>query len=161
MFDLLRRAEQRLALLGRIAAVAFLAIALLFTLGQVVDRYGPGIAFNAYDQVAQLALVWLTFLGIALALRDRVNIRVDVIDGWLGPRLLRLRDAVSDLVAIALLAIVQAKIWALVTIGSGQVIMGTPFSMSATFLALAAGSALAIALLAIRLVLELADGVPR
>jgi TRAP-type C4-dicarboxylate transport system permease small subunit len=155
MVALLWRLERGLALLGRVAIVLFLAIVLAFTCAQVLDRYFLSVAFNAWDQIAQLGLVWVTFLGIALAFRDRVNIRVDLLDARLGPRLLRLRDRLSDLAAIALLAVIQIKIWRLIDIGSGQVIMGTPFTLASTFMALAVGSALAMALLAIRLALDL------
>jgi TRAP-type transport system small permease protein len=161
MLDALRWLERGLALLGRIAVVTSLLIVLAFTASQVVDRYGLSVAFNAWDQIAQLALVWVTFLGIALAIRDRTNIRVDLIDHWLGERWLELRDRATDLLAIAVLMVVQVKIWRLVDIGAGQVIMGTPFSMSATFLALAVGSGLAIGLLSIRFILAIADGARR
>ena len=68
MLDMLRRLEHGLVVLGRIALVISLLVILVFTLAQVVDRYGLPVDFNAWDQIAQLALVWLTFLGIALAM---------------------------------------------------------------------------------------------
>ncbi|MFW6076310.1 MAG: TRAP transporter small permease [Hyphomicrobiales bacterium] len=161
MLNVLRRLEQGLATLGAVAVVITLLIVLVFTVAQVVDRYGLRVAFNAWDQIAQLALVWLTFLGIALAIRDRVNIRVDLIDTWLSRRMVRLRDIATDVLVIALLTIVQVKIWRLVEIGGGQVIMGTPFTMSATFMGLAVGSGLAIALLSLRLIIQFAEAVRR
>jgi TRAP-type transport system small permease protein len=161
MRQFVRRLERGLALLGRISLVISLLIVLGFTCAQVVDRYGPSVAFNAWDQIAQLALVWVTFIGVALAIRDRANIRVDLIDGWLGGRLVAVRDRLADLLAIGLLVVIQAEIWRLVDIGGRQVIMGTPFTMSATFLALALGSGLAIALLTLRLVLAIVDGARR
>jgi len=161
MLTMLRRLEQGLALLGAIAVVIALLIVLVFTIAQVVDRYGLHVAFNAWDQIAQLALVWLTFLGIALAIRDRVNIRVDLIDTWLSSGVIRFRNVATDLLAIAVLTVVQVKIWRLVEIGGGQVIMGTPFTLSATFMALAVGSGLAIALLSLRLIIQFAEAVRR
>jgi len=161
MLTMLRRLEQGLALLGAIAVVIALLIILVFTVAQVVDRYGLHVDFNAWDQIAQLALVWLTFLGVALAIRDGVNIRVDLIDAWLSSRMVRFRNVATDLLAIALLTVVQVKIWRLVEIGGGQVIMGTPFTLSATFMALAVGSGLAIALLSLRLIIQFAEAVRR
>jgi TRAP-type C4-dicarboxylate transport system permease small subunit len=136
--------------------VFFMAIALIFTMGQAVDRYGLDSTFNSYDQISQLALVWLTFVGNMLAIRDNANIRVDLIDASLSNRLLRLRNIVSDIAIIGLFGIIQVKIWRLVELGAGQPIVGTPFSSDATYLALAVGSALGIVVVGVRLILDLA-----
>ncbi len=156
MLGFLARIEAGLAFVLRVAAILVMVIVAIFTLGSASDRYIYDTAFNAYDQIAQLALVWLTFIGIVLAFRARTNIRVDLVDGMLPARLLVARDIISDLAAIGIFGVIQWKVWRLVEVGAGQVIMGTPFSSDATFLALAVGSAAAIAILSIRLVLRLA-----
>ena len=153
MLTLLSRLEAGLALLVRTAAVVSTAIVLVFTLGSAADRYIYDTPFNAHDQIAQLALVWTTFLGLVLAIRARTNIRVDLLDSMLSPGWIRVRDIAGDLVALAIFGVLQWKIWRLVEVGAGQIIMGTPFSSAATFMALAIGSAAAIAVLAIRMVL--------
>ena len=155
MLNLLQRAEQGFALLGRWIVVCFMAIALVFTAGQAVDRYLLHSPFNAYDQIATLALVWLTFIGIILAFRDHANIRVDLIDGWLGPRALRLRNVLSDIAILSVLIMVQIKIWRLVELGAQQAIVGTPFSSDASYLALAVGSGFGIVVVIVRLILDL------
>lgn len=155
MLPFLERVESGVALLVRGVAIFFMMVAFLFTLGQVVDRYVYDTSFNAHDQITQLALVWLTFIGFALALRARTNVRVDLVDGFLPPRWARIRDATGDLLALILFVVIQAKIWRLVEVGAGQVIMGTPFSSDVTFLALAVGSAYGIVILSLRLVLAL------
>ena len=160
MLNLLQRAEQGLALLGRCMVVFFMAVALIFTTGQAVDRYGLDSTFNSYDQISQLALVWLTFVGNMLAIRDNANIRVDLIDASLSIQLLRLRNIVSDIVIIGLFGLIQVKIWRLVELGAGQPIVGTPFSADATYLALAVGSALGIVIVGVRLILDLAGRAP-
>lgn len=162
MLGILARIEAGLAFILKVAAMIVMVIVAIFTLGSASDRYIYDTAFNAYDQIAQLALVWLTFLGLVLALRARTNIRVDLIDGMLPARLLVARDVVSDVAAIAIFGVIQWKVWRLVEVGSGQVIMGTPFSSDVTFLALAVSSAAAIIILAVRLVLRFSGrGAPR
>ncbi|RAH96734.1 hypothetical protein DLJ53_31210 [Acuticoccus sediminis] len=156
MLGFLARIEAGVAFAVKAAAMIVMVIVAVFTLGSASDRYIYDTAFNAYDQIAQLALVWLTFLGIVLAFRARTNIRVDLVDGMLPVRLLAARDIVSDVAAIAIFGVIQWKVWRLVEVGAGQVIMGTPFSSDATFLALAVSSAAAIVILGIRLVLRLA-----
>ncbi len=63
--------------------------------------------------------------------------------------------------AILLLAVIQVKIWRLVQIGSGQVIIGTPFTSASTFMALAVASAFGLVVLVVRLILDLANRTPR
>lgn len=156
MLAILERAEQVLILLGRWIMILSLAICLVFTTGQAVDRYGPHSSFNSYDQIAQLGLVWLTFVGNMLAVRDHTNIRVDLIDGMLSPAWLRIRNIVSDLAILGLMAVIQVKIWRLVELGAGQAIIGTPFTSAHAYLALAFGSMLCIVIVLVRLILDLA-----
>jgi TRAP-type C4-dicarboxylate transport system permease small subunit len=155
MLNLLQRAEQVFSLLGRWVMIVSLAVCLVFTVGQAVDRYGPHSSFNSYDQIAQLATVWLTFIGNMLALRDNTNIRVDLIDGMLSAAWLRIRNIVSDIAILALMVVIQAKIWRLVELGAGQMIIGTPFTSAHAYLALAFGSALCILIIAVRLILDI------
>lgn len=152
LLSLLNRVEPGLAWLVRGVTIAFMAIILIFTLGSASDRYIYDTSFNAHDQIAQLALVWLTFLGFMLAIRARTNIRVDLIDGFLSSRGARARNILGDVVAITLFCIIQWKVWRLVEVGSGQVIMGTPFSSDLTFLAIAVGSAYGLFIIIHRLV---------
>ena len=112
------------------------------------------VTLKKFDHDPDPLLKRVTFLGLVLALRARTNIRVDLIDGMLPARLLAARDIVSDVAAIAIFGVIQWKVWRLVEVGSGQVIMGTPFSSDVTFLALAVSSAAAIIILAVRLVLR-------
>lgn len=147
----LKRVESGLAWLVRGATILLMATILIFTIGSASDRYIYDTSFNAHDQIAQLALVWLTFLGFMLALRARTNIRVDLIDGVLSPHGLRVRNIAGDLVAIGLFCVIQWKVWRLVEVGAGQVIMGTPFSSALTFLAIAVGTAYGILVIALRL----------
>ncbi len=161
MLNLLQRAEQGIALLGKWIVIFSMAVALIFTVGQAADRYGLHSDFNSYDQIAMLALVWLTFVGNILALRDNANIRVDMIDAWLPPRLLRLRNIVSDFAIIGLFLMIQVKIWRLVELGAGQVIIGTPFTSASTYMGLAVGSGFGILVVLVRLVLDLAGRDPK
>jgi TRAP-type C4-dicarboxylate transport system permease small subunit len=152
MLTLLERVESGLNWLAGGVAIFFMIVAFLFTLGQAADRYIYDTSFNAHDQITQLALIWLTFIGFALALRAGTNIRVDLIDGFLAPHWVWFRNFLGDVLALVLFVVIQVKIWRLVEVGSGQVIMGTPFSSDVTFLALAVGSAYGIAVLSLRLV---------
>lgn len=155
MIALLVKAERALFLLGGWMVIVFMAITLVFTIGQAVDRYALHSTFNSHDQIAQIALVWLTFLGFIYALRENANIRVDLVDGWLPSSVLRWRNIVADVGALILFVIIQVKIWRLVELGAQQTIIGTPFSSDIVYMALAVGSAWGIVVITVRLVLDL------
>ncbi|MBL8698420.1 MAG: TRAP transporter small permease [Alphaproteobacteria bacterium] len=151
----LDRLEAAIAWLARAWLVVMLAVVVAFTFGQALDRYAVHSQFNAHDQIAKLALVWLGFVGFAVAIRDDATIRVDIIDARLPPRLRAVRDALFDLAMLGLMALIQVKAWPVIEVGGNLRILGTPFTAAVTYAALAAGSALAIVFLALRLLRRL------
>lgn len=95
---------------------------------QVVDRHFIDVPVDAPDQLARIAIVWLTFLGFALALRANVTIRIDILDQFL-PRWPRLvLQALFDLAILALLILLIFKTWRIIEVGGTQIILGTPFT---------------------------------
>lgn len=156
MLDIILRFEAGLAWCVRAAAIAFLAIVFVFTLGSAADRYIYDAAFNAYEQIAKLALVWFTFLGFVLAYRARTNIRVDLIDGVLSARLRRIRDMAGDLIALGIFGVILWKIWRLIEVGASQVVMGTPFSLDAAYLSLLVAAGFGTLVIIVRFILLIA-----
>ena len=62
---------------------------------QFIDRHFIDTGIAAPDQYARVALVWLTFIGFAIAVRAALNIRVDLIDAHLPPKVtIRSRDGI-------------------------------------------------------------------
>jgi TRAP-type C4-dicarboxylate transport system permease small subunit len=98
----------------------------------------------APDEIAKIALVWMTFLGFALAINDRSNIRVDLIDQYIHPRHMALLDVVLDLAILAMMLFIVVKSWILVVIGSRQAILGTPFHAGITNLGFFVGGILVV-----------------
>ena len=147
--------KQALRWLDRALAwlVAALVLVLaLIVLGQLVDRHFIDLPIHAPDQYARIVLVWLTFLGFALAVRGNVAVRVDVIDHWLSPTARRLTGIVSDLVLLLVLWVVMASGVAVVRVGAGQLILGTPFNSGLPNATLVVGCALMILYVSLRLV---------
>jgi len=129
-----------------------LVVVLVFTVGQVLDRYLIKSTFDAHDQYARVGLVWLTFIGIAVGIRDRVNVRIELVHHLAAPAVRRWVSILLDLVTLAvaiLLAIVGVR---LLEVGSFQVIMGTPLNYDAMYAALLAGMALVALYLLLRFV---------
>ncbi len=140
-----------LAGLMRAGVVAAMLVVLLSTVGQVTDRHVIRSDFGAYDQYGRLGLVWLTFLGIAVAVRERANIRIDLLDHFLPPPLARLKGVVLDVVMAGVAVMLVVVGWPLLQVGSFQVIMDTPFDYADVYGALLLGMAILALFVAVRL----------
>ena len=133
--------------------VAALVVALVaIVTSQLVDRHFFDIPIQAPDQYARIALVWLTFLGFALAIRGNVAVRIDIIDHFLPPAARRWVGIVSDALLLLMLGVLAVKGWAVYEVGAGQLILGTPFTAGLPNAALVAGVALMILYVLVRLV---------
>lgn len=140
-----------LAGLMRAGVVAAMLIVLASTVGQVIDRQFIKSSFGAYDQYGRLGLVWLTFLGIAIAVHDRANIRIELLNHFIPARAARVKAVVLDVAMAAVAVLLVVVGWPLLEVGSFQVIMDTPFDYSEVYAALL----LAMAVLAVFVVARL------
>lgn len=139
--------------LTRLLVILALAVVLLFTVGQVADRYVFKSQFDAHDQIARIGMVWMAFLGFALGVRSRTNIRIEVIQHFLPEGVKRVAGVVLDMIMLAVTGFLLFNGWQLLEVGSFQAIMGTPFYYDVMYGALLCG----LVLLAIFLVLRIAD----
>lgn len=147
--------QRALRWLDRLLAwfVAVLVVGLVtIVTSQLVDRHFIDIPIQAPDQYARIGLVWLTFLGFALAIRGNVAVRVDIIDHFLPPAARRWVGIASDAVLLVMLGVLAVKGWAVYEVGAGQLILGTPFTTGLPNMALVVGVALMIVYVAVRLV---------
>lgn len=133
--------------------VAALVVGLVtIVTSQLVDRHFFDVPIQAPDQYARIGLVWLTFLGFALAIRGNVAVRVDIIDHMLPPAARRWIGMASDLILLPVLCMLVVKGWTVFEVGSGQIILGTPFTAGLPNAALVAGAVLMILYVGLRLV---------
>ena len=95
---------------------------------QFVDRHFIDTGVAAPDQYARIALIWLTFIGFAVALRAAVNIRVDLIDAHLPPKIRHFLEMAFDALLIVLLIVMIPGTWRLIVFGKDQELLGTIFS---------------------------------
>lgn len=126
-----------MVLLAFLVSVIFAMVALL-----LVDRYFVRVPIMAPDEISKIAIVWMTFFGFALAINDRTNIRVDLIDKRLTKAQAEWLDIAFTLAILAMTVWIAAKSWILVVIGQGQSILGTPFNAGLTNLGLFVGGIL-------------------
>jgi len=134
-----------------LAALALAAV-LVFTASQVLDRYLFKSTFNAHDQLARIALVALTFVGIAIGIRDRVNVRIEVLAHLASSRVNRIVQGVLTLITWGLALVLFVTAIRLLDIGASQPILGTVFSYRVMYVSLLVGMALLLAFLAWRAV---------
>src|SRR5215211_574506 len=125
--------------------VAVLVVALVgIVTCQLIDRHFIDIPIQAPDQYARIGLVWLTFIGFALAIRGNVAVRVDIIDHFLPLHLRRWVGIVSDVALLVMLCVLAVKGRTVYEVGAGQLILGTPFTAGLPNAALVVGVVLMI-----------------
>lgn len=74
----------------KVLAVACLAGMVVLVFGNVVLRYGFNSGIVVSEEVARWLLVWLTFLGAIVALREHRHLGIDALVRRLSPRAKRI-----------------------------------------------------------------------
>jgi TRAP-type C4-dicarboxylate transport system permease small subunit len=102
------RPVRLLVLVESIAVVALLLAILAITTIQVVSRYVLNISVQWTEELAQLALVWLVFIGAGLVSAQDGHVTLRVFGKFLGARGRRL---LAGLAYVAVIASAGALIW--------------------------------------------------
>jgi len=140
--------------------VEWVVIALMITLVvivalQFVDRHFIDTGIAAPDQYARVALVWLTFIGFAIAVRAAVNIRVDLIDARLPSKVRAALEIGFDALMVVLVAVMVPGCWRLIEIGKDQDLLGTAFTAAVPAAGAFIGCILLLVYVGLRLVARL------
>jgi len=154
----LRAPVRLLHRLSRWLLAISLATVMIFTVAQVLDRYIFKSAFNAHDQFARMSLVLLTFVGVAVGIRDRANVRIEVLGHFAGARIQRIAALLLDAVILALAIAIMWANTLLLEIGAMQPILGTPFSYRIMYGGLMVGMGLLVVFLLLRFINTLSHG---
>lgn len=95
-----------------LAIIAFASLALIVVAlaSQVLFRYVLGSALSHSDEIAQTAMVWLTFLGAALLYRERGHIEIDFAVAKLSPRAQRIVFVGVQFAVIAAMLLVSVQV---------------------------------------------------
>jgi len=137
--------------------VAVLMAGLVLIVGsQFVDRHFITLPIAAPDAYARIMLVWLTFIGFALAVKSGLNIRVDLIDAHLPRKVQRALEYVFDVTMLFLTVIIGFHGWRLIEVGQGQERLGTVLSEAWPSAALVVSCILLTLFLVLRIVLRAA-----
>jgi TRAP-type C4-dicarboxylate transport system permease small subunit len=135
--------------------IAVLVMALVVIVAsQFVDRHFVSLPMVAPDAYARVILVWLTFIGFALAVKGGLNIRVDLIDAHLPARVRRLLEYLFDVLMLLLTLVIGFHGWRLIVIGRDQERLGTVLSEAWPSAALFVSCILLVLFLALRIALR-------
>ena len=135
--------------------IAVLVAALLLIVASTfIDRHFITLPMAAPDAYARVILVWLTFIGFALAVKGGLNIRVDLIDARLPEKVRRILDYVFDLMMLGLTVMLGVNGWRLVVIGRDQERLGTGMSEAWPSAALFVSCILLVLFLVLRIALR-------
>ena len=100
------------ALIGLMMAAMFI---LVFT--NVVTRYGLGFSVGWAEEIASFLMIWVTFLGAGLALREGRHVAIDLLQD-------RLPDSARSRLRLALALVILAFLALLTWLGVQFVLFG-------------------------------------
>jgi len=155
MIEILKRALRLLDILLEWVIVALMVSLVAIVALQFVDRHFIDTGIAAPDQYARIALVWLTFIGFAIAVRASVNIRVDLIDAHLPAKVRFVLEMVFDALLIVLLAVLVPGSWRLIVIGKDQELLGTVFTAAVPAAGVLIACVLMLLFVGLRLIVRL------
>lgn len=138
-----------------ISIVALLAVILI---AAVFYRYALNNAIAWSEEASKYLMVWLTFLGAPIALRNAAHINIDLLIKLFPPRGRQAFYLAINLVIIVTMGILLWKGWEFAELGARQVASSFNVSMVWMYVAVPIGSALTC-LVAIELALRAAVGI--
>jgi TRAP-type transport system small permease protein len=150
MLKLLRLAERA----WELSIAAMVAGLLVVVASQVVDRYVIDLWTDSPEEWIKIGLVWLTFVGFALAMRHGTDIRVDLVEHFLPRTVLTVVNTIFDTLLLVLIGILCFKTWQLWDVSRDQAIVGTSVSVAVPTAGLLLGLVLMLVVVAVRLVLR-------
>jgi TRAP-type C4-dicarboxylate transport system permease small subunit len=138
-------------------AIALIVAGLLVVVAsQIVDRHFVDLWTASPEEYVKIGLVWLTFLGFALAMRQGTEIRVDLVDHFLPLSVRHWIYGLFDVVLLMVIGVVVWKSWQSIGVAESQVILGTDFSVAVPTWGMFVGVLLMWIVVAVRLVRRLA-----
>ena len=87
------------------AVTALVASSALLLIWQVADRSVFAGGQNWIDEYARLSLIWMTFLGAAVLIRERKHLAVEYFVEKMGDRAQRAMSVATDIALIALMGV--------------------------------------------------------
>jgi len=155
---LLARLNDHLLQVCRYLVIAIVAVLAVILISAVFYRYALNNAIAWSEEGSKYLMVWLTFLGAPIALRDAAHINIDLLIKLFPARGRQVLYLIIHLIIIATMGILFWKGAGFAQMGARQVASSFNFSMVWMYVAVPIGSAL-VCLVAIEHVLRAACGI--
>lgn len=144
LVDFLGAINSVLLFICKYLIIVIVAIIAVILIAAVVYRYGLGSAISWAEEASKYMMVWLTFLGTPVALRNFGHINIDLLVKVLPPRLQQLLYFVVSVIICFTMWIVFTKGMSFAEMGARQVASSFNLSMWYMYIAVPLGSALTI-----------------
>lgn len=128
------------------AIVACLALTVAVAAGawQVVARFATETPSSWSEALVRVALIWMAYLGVAVALRAGALVSIDVAHRFTSGALQRTIEAMSLACVLSFLGVMFWFGWAMTERVQFQTIAGLEFSMAYAYAAIPLGALLAM-----------------
>lgn len=92
-----------------IFAIVIIVILVIITTYQVFGRYVLSSTPKWSEELARILLVWLTFIGSAIAFGKGIHLKIDLLDRWLSEKINTYLNIVVDVLLVIFLFVVSLK----------------------------------------------------
>ena len=145
-----KRAEQVLVRVNGAVIAGMLFVMFLLVFANVVTRYAFGFSLNWAEEASRFLMIWITYLGAGLAMREGQHAAITLLQNLLPDRIARWLRALVAFIMIAFMAtlaflgfqyskMTMAQTTAALRLPSGAVYLAVPLGAIGFVLHLIAG----------------------
>ena len=121
-------------------ACAMLTLAAVLGMFQIITRFVLETPAEWTEVMIRFSLIWMVFMGVAVAFRQGAMVSVDVVYRWSPPKVRRVLDAIVALAALTLIGVIIWWGWDYAQRGPVQTMAGLEsVSMFWAYLAMPVG----------------------
>lgn len=147
-----KRAEQVLVRVNGVVIAGMLFVMFLLVFANVVTRYAFGFSLNWAEEASRFLMIWITYLGAGLAMREGQHAAITLLHGFLPDHIARGLRAFVAFIMIAFMATLAVLGFQYSKMTMDQTTAGLRLPSGAVYLAVPIG--------AIGFVLHLVAGFP-
>lgn len=140
--DVIGTINKLLLVVCKYLIIVIVAVIAAILIAAVIYRYGLNSAISWAEEASKYLMVWLTFLGTPIALRNFAHINIDLIYKVIPPILQQLFYLIVSLIILTTMTIVFLKGLSFAEMGARQVASSFNLSMWYMYIAVPIGSAL-------------------
>ena len=140
--DVLGHINKLLLAVCKYLIIVIVAVIAAILIAAVIYRYGLNSAISWAEESSKYLMVWLTFLGTPIALRNFGHINIDLIYKVIPPRIQQFFYFIVSLIILTTMSIVFLKGLSFAEMGARQVASSFNLSMWYMYIAVPIGSCL-------------------